>query len=211
MGEALGESDPAAARSLLDEAFAALRAASDRTHGGPTSPPVACVMAGLLPAVANVDPARLRERAWLAASYRTYQGRAPMPSMNVQRERLALLEDAAVAVLVAPYDRGLAGVVAAPIFERLPGLAVEPDSLGENGVRLFRAIAAYDPDRIAPLLAALPAVAKATRKDASGWTHVSLEARARLEAAEVLGLPPAQRPRAALRHFEMRWPIDVPE
>lgn len=211
MGEALAESDPAAARSLLDEAFAALRAASDRAKGGPTSPPVSCVMAGLLPAVAKVDPARLRERAWLAASCRTYREPAPMPSMNVYPERLALLEDAAVAVLVAPYDRGLADVVAAPIFERLPGLAVEPNSLGEDGVRLFRAIAAYSPHRIAPLLATLPAVAKVTGKDASGWTHVSLEARARFEAAEVLGLPPAQRPRAALKHFDMRWPIDVPE
>ena len=35
MGEALGESDPAAARSLLDEAFASLRAASDRAQGRP--------------------------------------------------------------------------------------------------------------------------------------------------------------------------------
>jgi hypothetical protein len=131
--------------------------------------------------------------------------------MNVHQERPALLEDAAVAVLVAPYDRGLADVVAAPIFERLPGLAVESDSLGEDGVRLFRAIAAYDPLRIAPLLAALPAVAKVTRKDAGGRTRVSLEARARLEAAEILGLPPSQRPRTALRYFEMRWPIDVPE
>ena len=211
MAEALRESDPAASRSLLDEAFAALRAASDRAGGGPTSPPVACVMAGLLPTVAKVDPARLRERAWMAASCRATRPPAPTPSMNIYQERPALMEDAALAVFLAPIDRRLADVVAAPIFERLPGLAVEPEGLGEDGVRLFQAVAAYDPRRIAPLLAALPEVAKVTKKDANGWTLIGLDARARLSAAEILGLPPAMRARAALRFLEMRWPIDVPE
>jgi hypothetical protein len=211
MAEALRESDPAVARSLLDEAFAALRAASDGAQGGPTSPPAACVMAGLLPTVALVEPARLRERAWLAASCRAYQDPGPAPWMNVHRERFALMEDMSVALLVAPHDRRLAEVVAAPIFERLPALAVEPESLGEDVVRLFKALAAYDPRRIVPLLAALPEVAKVTKKDANGWTRVSFDARARLAAAEILGLPPSARPRAALKSFEMRWPIDVPE
>jgi hypothetical protein len=211
MAGALGEADPAAARSLLDEAFTALRAASDRAQGGPTSPPAACVMAGLLPTVAKVDPARLVERTWLAASCRSYRPPAPTPSMNIDQDRPALMEDAALAVYLAPFDHRLSDVVAAPIFERLPGLAVEPQSLGEDGVRLFRAVAAYDPRRVAPLLDALPEVAKVTRKDANGWTRISFDARARLEAAEILGLPPSQRPRAALRYFEMRWPINVPE
>jgi protocatechuate 3,4-dioxygenase beta subunit len=211
MAEALGEADPAAARSLLDEAFTSLRAASDRAQGGPTSPPAACVMAGLLPTVAKVDPARLVERTWLAVSCRSYRPPAPTPSMNVHQERPALMEDAALAVDLTPFDRRLADVVAGPIFERLPGLAVEPESVGEEGVRLFRAVAAYDPRRVAPLLAALPEVAKVTRKDANGWTRISLEARARLAAAEVLGLPPSMRAGAALRFFEMRWPIDGPE
>jgi hypothetical protein len=131
--------------------------------------------------------------------------------MDVYRERSALTEDASVALFVAPYDRRLAEVVAAPIFERLPGLAVEPESLGEEGVRLFRAIAAFDPRRIALLLAALPEEAKVTKKDGNGWTRGSLDARARLAAAEILGLPPSARPRAVLRSIEMRWPIDVPE
>jgi hypothetical protein len=65
--------------------------------------------------------------------------------------------------------------------------------------------------RVALLFAALPEVAKVTRKDANGWTRISLDARARLAAAEVFGLPPSMRARAALRCFEMRWPIDGPE
>ena len=211
MAGALGDSDPAAARSLLDEAFTALRATSEQARGGPTSPSIACVMAGLLPTVAEVDPARLAERTWLAASCRAYRAPATPPSMNIYQERPALLEDAAVAVLVAPYDRRLAEVVAAPIFERLPGLAVEPENLGEDGVRLFQAVAAYDPRRVVPLLAALPEVAKVTRKDANGWTRISLDARARLAAAEILGQPTSTRARAALRFIEMRWPIDGPE
>lgn len=183
LADELAETDPAGARALLDEAYAGLRrvAAEGRDQAGVES--AANLMAELLPAVERIDPDRCAERAWLAASVRKATSQEP---------RAPEIEGVlALAMAISRYDRPLGAVIADPILEILPDLftlTVEP--YGNAAATIAKALAAYDPRAVAPLLRALPNSARQERKMNDSTRIVSLETLIRLGAAEVLGVPP---------------------
>ncbi|WP_435016306.1 MSCRAMM family protein [Tundrisphaera sp. TA3] len=182
--------DPAGARAMLDEAFAGLVAIARRgnSHSGPGE---SALMASLLPAVERLDPERLPERLWLAASCRT-----PRPQ-EIQLHDVSRM--AALALLVSRYDPAMAAAIVAPALDRLPALLDRTSHFGGNDTQLFGLLAAQDVRIVESLIRALPAAARKTERVRDGWTIVSSEALARLAAAEALGRPPEERRRAALR------------
>ncbi len=160
VADELAESDPAAARVLLDEAYAGLRKAANDEHDQVGVESAANLMAELLPAVERIEPDRVAERAWLAASVRKPASREPR---TPEIERVVSL-----AMAISRYDRPLAAVIADPIVEILPDLlagAVEP--YGDGVATIARTLAAYDPRAVAPLLRALP---NSARRRAESWT-----------------------------------------
>jgi hypothetical protein len=171
--------NPAVARRLLDEAFAGLLALARNAGEQPRlSAPV--LMAALLPVVERIDPPRLAERVWLAASCR--------PPREQEPDGDAVADLAALAMLVSRYDRAAADAIAAPALERLPMLTGPMALQGDWEPRVVGLIAAYDPRAIAALIGA----GKTERKGAA-----TVQAAARLAAAEMLGRPIGERRRAA--------------
>ncbi len=69
MASELAATDPAAAKGLLDEAFAGLSKVG--SEGSGVNPPSGSnIMAALLPVVERLEPDRLQERLWLVAACR---------------------------------------------------------------------------------------------------------------------------------------------
>jgi hypothetical protein len=203
LAEARADTDPAGARALLDEAFAGLRAVAEARPGQPTYPPVSSVMAGLLPLVERLQPDRVAERLWLAVACRP--GR-PEP---IEAGRVAEL--LVLASLVARFDREMAAMIVEPAAARLPELAGQEYGGGLfNRAGLgnpFQVLASYDPRVLADLIQRLPQSARVTKDDGNGWVAPSLEDQIRLAGAEMLGLPPEMRRRAALETPFGTWPV----
>jgi hypothetical protein len=193
----LAPTDPASARGLLDESYAGLLKIA-RDADGRTNPPVSLSMAALLPAVERLDPDRLAERLWLAASCRP--PRIQEPYMN------EVLDMATLALFASRYDRAMAGAIAAPALDRLPSLLDRTDGGGYADDRVFLVLTAYDPRAVESLIRALPASARRTeRKDFP--LIVAADPVARMAAAEMLGLPIEARRRAAIRRVgAVEWP-----
>jgi len=181
--------DPDSARALLDEAFAGLAKLS-RDADGRTYPPASILMAALLPVVERVDPDRLAERLWLAASCR--------PPRPQEPEGNDVLMMATLALLASRYDRPVADAIAAPALDRLPSLLEGSDGWGNYDGRIFDVLAAYDPRVIDALIRAMPPAARRTERTKDGQLKVAAEVAARLAAAEMLGRPIDERRRAGL-------------
>jgi hypothetical protein len=193
MANELATADPDRARGLLDESYAGLRKIAVGGRPGQGQDSVSNLMAELLPVVERVDPGRLAERIWLAAASRPPSTREP----NAQE----LQGMFALAMLVARYDRAIADAIARAGLERLPDLLVESAaaSYGNAIPMISKNLTTYDPRAIAPLLRALPDAARKPPPKPDTWTAASLESQIRLAAAEILGFPPAARPREAGR------------
>jgi len=189
MGADRAATAPASARGLLDEAFAGLRDLARATDGR-TYPPASILMAALLPAVERIDPDRLAERLWLAASCRP-----PRPQEPDGNDVLMM---ATLALLASRYDRPLADTIVAPALDRLPALLEGSDGWGYYDGRLFDILAAYDPRVIDSVIRELPPAARRTERTRDGNLKVAAEVAARLAAAEMLGRPIDERRRAGL-------------
>jgi hypothetical protein len=184
--------EPVVARGLLDEAFAGLTKLA-RAAEGETNPSAATLMAALLPVVEKIDPERVAERLWLAASCRPLRLQEPSAE--------AVLSDAILALRASRYDRAMAAVVVAPVFDRLPVLLDRTDGQAFHDIRVFQVLAAYEPRAISRLIPALPAAARRTERNPNGYPSVAPEALARLAAARMLGMPIDVRRREATGSF----------
>jgi protocatechuate 3,4-dioxygenase beta subunit len=184
LADELAESDPAAARGLLDEAFAGLRkvASEGRDQAGPDS--AANLMAELLPVVERLDPGRLVERAWLAAS-----ARKPWSIFNpTPRDVEGVL---ALAMCLSRYDRAVASAVAGPILEILPEYLAWSNVDTYSGLpTIVKTLVAYDPNAAASVFRALPASAREARKSNPDPKIFSAESSIRLAIVEALAVPP---------------------
>jgi hypothetical protein len=203
LAEARADTDPDGARALLNEAFTGLRAAAEASPGQPTYPPVASVMAGLLPLVERLQPDRVAERLWLAVACR--------PGRPEPLEPGRVAELVGLAALVSRHDRAMAAVIYEPAGDRLPELAGQEYGGGlfnYGGLGSpFQLVAVYDPRALDALIRRLPEPARVITDDGQGWVVPSLEIQARLAGAEMLGQPPEVRRRAALESPFGTWPI----
>lgn len=181
--------DPDAARTLLDEAFAGLIKLA-RDADGRTNPPASVLLAALLPAVEQAAPDRLAERAWLAASCRPPRVQEPDPNAVNAMTTLALF--------VSRFDRAAADAIAAPALDRLTAMLGQMDHPGWYDDRTFFELAAYDPGAIASLIRSLPPPARKSERAPDGQVVIAAEATARVAAAEMLGRPIGDRRRAAV-------------
>ena len=184
LADELAGSDPAAARGLLDEAYAGLRevASGGRDRAGPDSS--ANLMAELLPVVERLDPGRLAERVWLAASARK-------PPSEFQPTPSDVEGPLALAMGLARYDRAVASAIAGPVVETLP------EYLAWSGVgpygglpAIVKTLAAYDPRAAASVLRALPDSARRAQPPNPDSRAVPLESSIRLAIVEALAVPP---------------------
>ena len=185
--------EPVVARGLLDEAFAGLTKIA-RTAEGETDTSASTLMAALLPVVEKIDPERVVERLWLAASCRP--PRLQEPSAE------AVLSDAILALRASRYDRAIAAALVAPVFDRLPVLLDRTDGQGIRDAGVFQVLAAYDPRAISTLIPTLPAAARRTERNSNGYLSIAPEALARLAAGRMLGLPIDVRRREATGSFD---------
>jgi Carboxypeptidase regulatory-like domain len=184
--------EPAVARGLLDEAFAGLTKIA-RAAEGETNPSAATLMAALLPVVEKIDPERVAERLWLAASCR--------PSRLQEPSAEAVLSDAILALRASRYDRAMAAALVAPVFDRLPVLLDRTDGWGFQDTQVFQVLAAHDPRAISRLIPTLPATARQAQRNPNGYPSVAPEALARLAAGRMLGMPIDVRRREATGSF----------
>lgn len=186
MAGELASPDPESARKLLDEAFDGLRRVAEAEAGREPYVSTACAMADLLPVVERVDPDRLAERLWLAASCRP--ARRPALEANDIRARTQL------ALAASRYDRGLAAAIYAPARARTPELTRELVAYAA-WPGWVKDLAGYDPAEFGLLVEQLPALDRgATRLFGGG--EMSTDAQVRMRVAESLGKPPEARRRA---------------
>ncbi len=188
MADALVDSNPEAARRLLDDAMAELRriATDDRSRN--ESPQAACLLAACLPIVERIAPDRLEESLWETIACRG--SRSDEPDLPQVRS-LAIL-----AAFVARYDPRAAEVIAEPVFEHLPGLAIP--RLGNGDVwglkQVFKALSCVDPRRAAALTDRLPADKLIPPRAPAGYPggqpmFISTTTESRVALAEMLGRP----------------------
>jgi hypothetical protein len=188
MADALVAPDPKAARRLLDDAMAELRriAMDDRSRN--ESPQAACLLAACLPIVERIAPERLEERLWETIACRgSRSDETDLPQVR----SLAIL-----AAFVARYDPRAAEVIAEPVFEHLPGLAIP--RLGNGDVwglkEVFKALSCVDPRRAAALTDRLPADKLIPPRAPAGYPggqpmFISTTTVSRVALAEMLGRP----------------------
>lgn len=201
LSSAVETTDPAAARRLLDEAVDGLIAAGRDGRQRECYPPLSLVLAGVLPLAGRLEPERVDELAWRAASLRMPRYENPSgPAFGSDAHQAVNL--AALAVLTDPFDREVARVVAAPVLDRIDEMAVESNYWGVNVSDLLRLLASYDPAAFERRLAGLPPTA---RRPPSAGAGPALDTRARLETARLLSLPPALRTGEALGSLFTPW------
>jgi hypothetical protein len=202
LAEARADVDPEGARALLDEAFAGLRALAEAQPGQVTYPSIDEVMAGLLPLVERLQPDRMAERLWLAVACRANR------TEPLEGHRAA--DMLVLALLVSRYDREMAAVIAEPVTAALPELASQSNGGGMPFYRSpgnpFHVLAALDPRALVAFIGRLPESARVTRDNGQGPT-LSVEDRARWAGAEMLGMPPEARRRAAIEGPFDAWPV----
>jgi hypothetical protein len=173
---AIAETDKPRAARFLDEAFAALKSmAAERRRDAPgiNAQDAATVAAALLPVAERIDPARVPELFWRAASFRG----SSKPQMGAPSP-----PDAVLALLLARYDRDAAMVLLRPILDRGPTAA----EVGMAGV--VEAVAAVDPARAVALVESLP-----DDPDLVLNPFKSPKNNARRKLAAILAGPPAKR------------------
>jgi hypothetical protein len=192
MADGLADSDPAAAKRLLEETIAQLRRLGTEDRERHETPSVACLIAGCLPLVERLVPDRREECLALAIASRP--ARLDEPDVADLRSRALL------AALVARYDPPAAEVIARPVFEDVPALAVPPRHNQTHGSleTIFAALAGVDPRRAADLVEQLPEDHEYTDirfKGSPGsqpW-WIDLKTKGRIAVGRMLGLPIERR------------------
>jgi hypothetical protein len=187
MADGLADSDPAAARRLLEETIAQLRRLGMEDRAPHETPSVACLIAGCLPLVERLAPDRLEE--CLAMAIASRPARLDEPDVADLRSRAVL------AALIARYDLPAADVIARPVFHDVPALAVPPRRNQTYGAleSIFAALAGVDPCRAADLVEQLPEDHEYTDvrfkgSPASQPWWIDVRTKARLAVGRMLGL-----------------------
>lgn len=143
--------DRATAASFLLQAYERLERALELGQIESDTDASAVKAAALLPVAEKIAPEQLEELLWRALAMRP--PRAAQGDKNWKRERLT----AALATLVARYDRDLARDLLKPLSHRLREAAAEAESSPWHAARpLLMALAATDARWAAQLVQALP-------------------------------------------------------
>ncbi len=187
-------SDKSAALQLLDDAYAELEHLVNR--GWTSQFASICGVAGrLLPIVEQVDASRLPEYLARALALR--------PSAGGRNDHAYVPEQAAsLAMMVARYDRGLAGRIIRPDLEALeaaPGPSAPVSysiTSGESSGRVLSALAVIDPRQ---------AVERVERL-ADNQGARKFDGRVRLRVATMLALHGAQRHRQIDTELHLPFP-----
>jgi RNA polymerase sigma factor (sigma-70 family) len=182
MAQALAGTKPARAVELLDQAFALLTeyvaSGQDRFDNATNAPVVA---AALLPVAEQIDPGLVPEFFWRTLSLRT-----PIPRDGDRGEFDAEV-DAALALMIARYDRATARRLLEPVIPEAPRLVKTG-----RGRALISALAAVDPRWAVEVLEGLPG---------------SLKEQERTRTASTISLSDAERWRDAFRAVGL-WFVD---
>ena len=195
MARAIGPTDKAGAIRLLDDAYAALdqiAAGGDR----PSYPGLVEVAAGLLPIVEQVEPDRLAEFLGRTLALRSARG-----DQTDHDAAGGAGTTAALAMMVARYDRQLAARVLEP---ELGETGSHQDAAGLDYVtwRILAALALIDPRRAVELLEALP------DDPGHGTDPNATKNMARIQVAKLLALHGAERWQYVYEYFLYLWTPD---
>ena len=153
MAQALAKTQPAAARELLDRAFALLEESKDGKDFSDLSHDRSSMGASLLPIAELIDPQLVDEFLWRAVSLRRQlaENEQPSPTDRLRSERPDL-SDVRLALMLARYDRAVAEVLFAPHSKRLPAEASRQDETAT----VLSAAAILDPKQAAAMVEGLP-------------------------------------------------------
>ena len=151
MADALAGSNPEAARRILDETMAGLRPIARDDSSAPDRLQAVCLLASFLTIVERIAPDRLEECLWEVIACR------PSRSDELDLQQVRAL--AILAAFVARYDPTAAEVIAEPVLQQVPRLAIPRfPSMPISGLDdVFKALACVDPRRAAALADRLPA------------------------------------------------------
>jgi protocatechuate 3,4-dioxygenase beta subunit/tetratricopeptide (TPR) repeat protein len=190
--------DPQAARSLLDSAFAEFGRLADAMAGGRATSDIPVVMAMCLPVVARVDPSLVPE--YLARCLPARPNRTDEPN------QAGLPMTSLLAMFLARYDRGAAEVVFEAVPEGLAAPASGSFGIQPNDIRTtIQAAAVFDPRAALAILDRQPEDVKGVTDPRWGEDRCKLEARFSL--ATSLSLPVDRRRIEALQSTYRLWPI----
>ena len=149
VAHALARSNPAAARGLLDEAFALLEKAQ-RAGQDQRGTSLAVVAAALLPVAERLGPEAVSDCFWRALSLRP-----PRPARTDESGTYDY-QSAEFAALVARYDRETARDLLRPLARRFRQLAAREEWNSSHVVRVLMAFAVTDPRWAVELVESLP-------------------------------------------------------
>ncbi|MGP0063617.1 MAG: carboxypeptidase regulatory-like domain-containing protein [Isosphaeraceae bacterium] len=196
MARAIADTDRPAAIRLIDEAFSALDTLAD--DGSQATYSGVEVGAGLLPVVEQVEPDRLAEFLGRALTLRPARG-----GQTDRDEDDVATTTAALAMMVARYDRALAARLLQPELHHIgnhPGLY----NVDYTTWRVLSALALIDPKRAVECVEALPDdLAPGTDPDAT-------KNHARTYVARLLAFHDAERWRFIYEYFLNLWTPDQP-
>ena len=161
MAEAVAARDKAAARELLSEAFQSISQVMGRGFGGSGvwgTNAAAPMAAALLPIVERVDPDRLGESIDRVLSLRWYP--RTLVDLTVTTPDTSSLESlrsgAALAAILARYDRSLARSISRPIIDRFRRPFSETENRYLDRYAIFPTLTLADPRGMAKLVEVLP-------------------------------------------------------
>jgi hypothetical protein len=153
MAQALAKTQPAAARELLDRAFAVLEESRDSKGSSDMGHDASSVAASLLPIAELIDPQLVDEFLWRAISLRRRLDGSEEP-VRPDRPRgdQPDVPDVRLALMLARYDRATAAALFAPHGTRLP----TDTSHRDETAAVLSAAAILDPKRAAAMVEGLP-------------------------------------------------------
>ncbi len=195
MAQALAGSDKPAAIRLLDEAYVSLEELAESGQR-PIRPEIVEVAAGLLPIVEQVDPDRLSEFLGRTLALRPARG-----DQTILSEAGVAGTTAALATLVARYDRKLAAHLLEPELQKT---GTYQGLFGSDYVtwRILAALALVDPRRAVERVEALP------DDPGNGTDPDSTKNQARIHIANLLAHHGADRWRYVYESFVYLWTPD---
>ncbi|WP_165219236.1 sigma-70 family RNA polymerase sigma factor [Aquisphaera insulae] len=185
MASAIHDTNPAAARELLEEAFRTFPEVLETGDGyGVWGLSAAANMAAaLLPVVERVQRDRISEFVERARALRWYPRTLTERTISIPdtSDLKAIQSAAALAAQLVPYDRELARSIAGPILDHLREPRTEVERIYLDFYRVLPTLALADPRGAAGLVEAIPEDGNASL----GQTR----SRARLIVAEALAAP----------------------
>jgi hypothetical protein len=153
MAQALAKTQPAAARELLDRAFAVLEEPKSGKDSSDSRHDFAAVAASLLPIAEMIDPQLVDEFLWRAISLRRRLDGSEEPGRpDRPRGDRPDVPDVRLALMLARYDRAMAAALFAPHATRLP----TDTSHRDETAAVLSAAAILDPKRATAMVEGLP-------------------------------------------------------